>query len=358
MKHPYFHKAVMSAYERIVPAGEQPPYFIYFDINPEDIDVNIHPTKTEIKFENEQTVWQVLLAAVKDAIGRFNDVPSIDFDTEGKPDIPVFEPGNGFAQMPKVDYNPSYNPFKSSQSYVPKGQGAGSAEGWESLYGDAVSGGFDDMQDGAGSTGGLFGAASDADNGAGVAEEKSPAHYQYKGKYIMTAVKSGLMMIDQHRAHMRILYEKYMAQMEGRGGASQQTLFPEMVTFTPSEDVMLQKMRQDLDSLGFDLAPLGGGSYSINGVPAGLDGVDFAKMLKNMLAEYAETGISAADGVRRMLALQLARGAAIPYGQVLNNAEMENIVNELFTCSNVNYSPDGKAAVAVLKQQDIERLFG
>ncbi len=358
MKHPYFHKAVMTAYERIVPAGEQVPYFIYFDINPEDIDVNIHPTKTEIKFENEQTVWQVLLAAVKDAIGRFNDVPSIDFDTEGKPDIPVFGQGNGQAQMPKVDYNPSYNPFKSSQSYVPKGQGAGSADGWEQLYGDAAAGGFDDVQDGSGNPGGLFGTASGADNDAGVAEEKSPAHYQYKGKYIMTAVKSGLMMIDQHRAHMRILYEKYMAQMEGRGGASQQTLFPEMVTFTPSEDVMLQKMRQDLDSLGFDLAPLGGGSYSINGVPAGLDGVDFAKMLKNMLAEYAETGLSATDGVRRMLAMQLARGAAIPYGQVLNNAEMENIVNELFTCSNVNYSPDGKAAVAVLKQQDIERLFG
>ena len=206
--------------------------------------------------------------------------------------------------------------------------------------------------------GGLFGTAVGADESSDVAEEKSPAHYQYKGKYIMTAVKSGLMMIDQHRAHMRILYDKYMAQMDGRGGASQQMLFPEMVTFTPSEDVLLQKMRQDLDCLGFDLAPLGGGSYSVNGVPAGLDGVDFVKMLKNMVAEYAETGAPAADGVRRLLALQLARGAAIPYGQVLNNAEMENVVNELFTCSNVNYAPDGKPVVAMLKQQDIERLFG
>ena len=358
MKHPYFHKAVMTAYERIVPQGEQVPYFLYFEINPEDIDVNIHPTKTEIKFENEQTVWQVLLAAVKDTIGRFNDVPSIDFDTEGKPDIPVFDPGHTFPSAPKVDYNPAYNPFKSTPSYVPKDHGTGAPGGWEQLYGTALER-EDDGQPGALEPGGgLFGTAVGADESSDVAEEKSPAHYQYKGKYIMTAVKSGLMIIDQHRAHMRILYDKYMAQMDGRGGASQQMLFPEMVTFTPSEDVLLQKMRQDLDSLGFDLAPLGGGSYSVNGVPAGLDGVDFVKMLKNMVAEYAETGASAADGVRRLLALQLARGAAIPYGQVLNNAEMENVVNELFTCSNVNYAPDGKPVVAMLKQQDIERLFG
>ena len=358
MKHPYFHKAVMTAYERIVPQGEQVPYFLYFEINPEDIDVNIHPTKTEIKFENEQTVWQVLLAAVKDTIGRFNDVPSIDFDTEGKPDIPVFDPGHTFPSAPKVDYNPAYNPFKSTPSYVPKDHGDTVPGGWEQLYGPALEREDGGMLDAHEAGGGLFGTAVGADESSDVAEEKSPAHYQYKGKYIMTAVKSGLMMIDQHRAHMRILYDKYMAQMDGRGGASQQMLFPEMVTFTPSEDVLLQKMRQDLDSLGFDLAPLGGGSYSVNGVPAGLDGVDFVKMLKNMVAEYAETGVSAADGVRRLLALQLARGAAIPYGQVLNNAEMENVVNELFTCSNVNYAPDGKPVVAMLKQQDIERLFG
>ena len=356
MKHPYFHKAVMSAYERLLPAGEQVPYFIYFDISPEDIDVNIHPTKTEIKFENEQTVWQILTAAVKDSLGRFNDVPSIDFDTEGRPDIPVFGSANGGAAAPKLSFNPEYNPFKQSPAHTtakPMGTQAG---GWEKLYEGLDTGGQVGSQDDAGAEGGIF-PLDDAGQGGAVADEKSPAHYQYKGKYIMTAVKSGLMIIDQHRAHTRILYEKYLAQMDGRSGHSQQMLFPEMAQFTPAETVVLQKIMPELGKLGFELSPLGGGSYSVNGVPAGLEGVDYVKLLKDMVGEAAETGASVADGVSRKLALQLARSAAVPYGQVLSNAEMENIVNELFTCSNVNYAPDGSPAVCVLKQQDIERLF-
>ena len=360
--NPYFHKAVMNAYERLVPAGEQVPYFIYFEINPEDIDVNIHPTKTEIKFENEQTVWQILHAAVKDSIGKFNDVPSIDFDTEGKPDIPVYNQAqDSAASAPGVSLNPSYNPFKEtphsqSSPYTGAARKEHVPSSWDKLYEGLRRGGTDITQQEEEETD-LF-KASVGGGRDDVMEEKSPAHYQYKGKYIMTAVKSGLMVIDQHRAHVRILYDEYLNRMKDKAGQSQQVLFPEMVQFTPSETVILQKAWQDLERLGFELTPLGGGSYSINGVPAGLDGVDFVKMLKNMVAEYAETGASAADGVRRLLALQLARGAAIPYGQVLNNAEMENVVNELFTCSNVNYAPDGKPVVAMLKQQDIERLFG
>ena len=360
MKHPYFHKAVMTAYERLVPVGEQVPYFIYFEINPEDIDVNIHPTKTEIKFENEQTVWQILTAAVKDALGRFNDVPSIDFDTEGKPDIPVFDPSRAGSAAPKLDFNPEYNPFKPSPSpsRVPSAVGGQAPGGWEKLYdgldleASGASGVVPDAE------ADIFAPPADEEQPASVIDEKSPAHYQYKGKYIMTAVKSGLMIIDQHRAHVRILYEKYLARMEGKSGKPQQVLFPEMVQFTPSEDVVLQNILPDLVGLGFELSPLGGGSYSVNGVPAGLDGVDNVKLLKEMVGESAETGMSATGGVSRRLALQLARSAAVPYGQVLNNAEMEDIVNRLFTCSNVNYTPDGKPVISVLKQQEIERLFG
>ncbi len=357
MKHPYFHKAVMTAYERLLPPGEQVPYFIYFEVAPEDIDVNIHPTKTEIKFENEQTVWQILMAAVKDSLGRFNDIPSIDFDTEGRPDIPVYDPEQGAAKAPKLDFNPSYNPFRQTSSYVPTDRKEPAAGNWEKLYEGlgAAHGEPADMPDDSPTD--LFPLPADTAGDTAAVEEKSPAHYQYKGRYIMTAVKSGLMIIDQHRAHMRILYEKYLAQIAGHSGVSQQMLFPEMVNFTPSETVLLQSMLQDLASLGFELTPLGGGSYSINGVPAGIDGLDYVRLLKDMVAEYGETGTSAADGVSRTLALQLARSAAVPYGQVLGNAEMENIVNELFTCSNVNYAPDGKPIVAMLKQQDIEHLF-
>jgi DNA mismatch repair protein MutL len=131
MKHAYFHKAVMQAFERLVSVGMQVPYFIYFEVAPSDIDVNIHPTKTEIKFENEQAIWQILVAAVKDAIGKFCEIPQIDFDTVGQPDIPAFNPVSQHADLPQPSYNPSYNPFKEHQhTERPKK----TVEGWEKLY--------------------------------------------------------------------------------------------------------------------------------------------------------------------------------------------------------------------------------
>lgn len=354
MKHPYFHKAVLTAFDRLIPAGEQIPYFIYFDVNPEDIDVNIHPTKTEIKFENEQTIWQILMAAVKDSLGRFNDVPSIDFDTEGRPDIPVFDPMAGASSAPKLNFNPEYNPFKETPaSSVVTGRKS-VPDSWETLYEDAAN---SEEQE-------LFMLDEDSSNtedsvtsGGSVIDEKSPAHYQYKGKYIMTAVKSGLMIIDQHRAHVRILYERYLSQINGKGGKSQQMLFPEMVQFSPSETVMLDKIGSEIAGIGFELTPLGGGSYSINGVPAGLEGIDYVKLLKNIVDDFIDTGTGPADSIKSALALHLAKSAAIPYGQVLDNAEMENVVNQLFTCSNVNYSPDGKPVIGILNQHDIDSLF-
>lgn len=173
----------------------------------------------------------------------------------------------------------------------------------------------------------------------------------------MTAVKSGLMVIDQYRAHVRILYERYLSQINGKGCSSQQILFPEMIQFSPSETVIIDKISNEIANIGFDLASLGGGSYSINGIPAGLEDVDYVKLLKNIVDDFIETGIGPTEGINSALALQLAKSAAIPYGQVLDNAEMESIVNELFTCSNVNYTPDGKPVIGMLKQHDIDNLF-
>lgn len=349
MRHPYFHKAVISAFDRLIAADEQVPYFIYFDVNPEDIDVNIHPTKTEIKFENEQAIWQIITAAVKDAVGKFNNIPTIDFDSEAKPDIPVFNSDAAAAiTAPKVQYNPHYNPFKEtpaesySQPRVP--------DGWEQIY-EGLKGEQPRQEEEE-----LFAPAQETTEET-VAEDKSPAHYQYKGKYIMTAVKSGLMLFDQHRAHVRILYEDYLRQLAARKPASQRLLFPEMVRFAPTAQLRLPAVLPELQAMGFELSDLGNGCYSVSAVPAGIDGLNIPTLLMQMVDDTEGKPSAVSEEIDRSLALTLARHAAIPYGQVLGNDEMENMVNRLFACENVKYTPDGKPLLAILTQQEIDHLF-
>lgn len=362
MKHAYFHKAVMTAFDRLIPQGEQIPYFLYFEVPAENIDVNIHPTKTEIKFENEQAIWQILLASVKEAVGKFNDVPSIDFDTEGKPDIPVFNP-NGSTSAPKISFNPQYNPFKQSS----QPQRTTNTESWESLYAgldtntetlqtdlfgqeDTPIGNVDNGET-------IISSVATAPDATTMIEDKSPTHYQYKGSYIMTAVKSGLMIINQHRAHVRILYEAYLRQLSEHKVHSQKVLFPEMVQFSVSDSVILEHILPEMTEMGFQLDNLGGGSYAVNGVPAGIEGLNAVTLITDMVAAAIESGTHVKEEIDHVLALSLARNAAIPQGQVLSNSEMESIVNELFACSNVNYTPSGTPIIAIMQQHDIEHLF-
>ena len=355
MKHPYFNKAVMTAYDRLVPQGEQVPYFLYFDVNPNDIDVNIHPTKTEIKFENEQAIWQILMAAVKESIGMFNDVPSIDFDTEDKPDIPVYNPDVvSSASAPKISLNPHYNPFKSSPSSGKPTAVKPVDEQWKQLYEGLNN------QDSVEREADIFESESETEinTSQSILAEKSPAHYQYKGKYVMTAVKSGLMIIDQHRAHVRVLYERYLEQIQQQTSHSQKVLFPEVLQFPVSDEVILEKLLPEMSKMGFELDNLGGGSYAVNAIPTGLDGVNPLHLVQDMVFSAKEKGVKALDEVHQSLALTLARNAAIPQGQVLSNEEMEALVNDLFACSNVNYTPDGKNVLCILKQQEIEHLLG
>lgn len=352
MKHPYFGKAVMAPFERLVPQGEQVPYFIYFDVAPADIDVNIHPTKTEIKFDNEQAIWQILSAAVKEAVGKFNEVPQINFDTEGRPDIPVFSSGGmeGTGSLPKVQYNPQYNPFKTKPS-----TGWGQEE-WESLY--PPTQGSSDTQEQE-----LF-PPEEADGGmeatpaSEIVTDRSPVHYQYKGRYIMTAVKSGLMIIDQHRAHIRVLYEEYMKKVRNHSWMTQKVLFPEVVEFSSAESETLSRMMPQLTAMGFSISDLGGGSFSVNGIPAGVEGLNAAALLRNLVVSVMEMAPTVKEQMESALALDLARNAAIPTGQLLSNEEMESLVNNLFLCDNVSLTPDVKPVLCILKQSEIEHLLG
>lgn len=359
MRHPYFHKAITDAYEHLLPTGEQVSYFIYFEVDPDKIDVNIHPTKTEIKFENEQAIWQILAAAVKETLGKFNAVPSIDFDTEGMPDIPAFDasPYAGI-QPPQTTYNPDYNPFNTSAA--PPSSYARSNREWEQLYSgleqhvssQVESDYLGDVAVSTAENPGLYDHVEDA-----TVSEKCTQHYQFKGRFILTSVKSGLMIIDQQRAHIRILYDKYLDQIARRQGVSQGMLFPDIVQFPLSEVAILQEIMEDLSFLGFELTDLGGGSYAINGIPAGIEGLNPIELIQNMVHTALEKGGKVKEEVQSMLALTLAKAAAIVPGQVLTHEEMTGLVDGLFAVATPNYTPDGKTVLSVINEDDLEKLF-
>lgn len=367
MRHPYFHKAIMDAYEHLIPVGEQVSYFIYFDVDPGNIDVNIHPTKTEIKFENEQAIWQILAAAVKETLGKFNAVPSIDFDTDGMPDIPAFEssPYAGI-QPPKTTYNPDYNPFNTS-AVPPSSYSSKPSRDWEQLYeGLEHHSSAQHIQKSYPDDGDYFTAVSmeqpvtptlyDHSEEAAMGE-KSSQHYQFKGRFILTSVKSGLMIIDQQRAHIRILYDQYLEQITRRQGASQGMLFPDIVQFPVSEVPVLQEIMEDLSYLGFELTDLGGGSYAINGIPSGIEGLNPVELIQSMVHTAMEKGGKVKEEVQSNLALTLAKAAAIVPGQVLTNEEMNGLVDGLFAVATPNYTPDGKTVLSVLQEDELEKLF-
>ena len=355
MRHPYFHRAVQEAFTRLIPSDEQVPYFIYLDVPPAEIDVNIHPTKTEIKFENELAIWQILLAAVREALGRFNAIPTIDFDTEGRPaDIPVYNPldpaTTARVQQPAVKLDPTYNPFKTThqqRSSAPAAHDGFSSsnkppKNWESLYQDLPK---TEEQ-----------LPSFADKGASVGISSS-SFFQYIGTYILTSVEEGIMFIDQHRAHIRVLYEQYMSQLESAPLPSQRYLFPEVMELTATDAATFANIQPQLQRFGFDVNDLGGGAISIIGYPSGFEGVDIQHLLAEFLAAAGDNNALTTEQLFGQMALTMARTAAIPVGQVLSQTEMSNLVEQLFATASPNYAPDGHLIVAILPQDTIASLF-
>lgn len=362
MKHPYFHKAVMQAYEQLIPAGEQPNYFIYFTLDPATIDVNIHPTKTEIKFENEQPIWQILMAATREALAKSSAIPTIDFDVEDAIDIPVYNPVKEAApyKAPCVQVNSGYNPFETSSYKKPEFD-------WSKLYND-FEGDRNAIRQGAELTGSFL--ASDIseptieadevvvqDTSGSLFNDVSNPCYQYKGKYIITSLKSGLALIDQHRAHVRILFDQYITNIRQQRGASQQVLFPEIVEFTAGEATVLPTLLEDMRFIGFDLTNLGNNSYAINGLPAGVENLDPVSLIRNMVDRVIDTGCEVHEEICDSLALSLAKAAAIRPGKILSGEEMDNLLASLFSCQESNLTPDGKTIISKLTDEELEKRF-
>ena len=349
MRHPYFHKAVTVAYESLIPAGEVPDYFIYMTLDSSSIDVNIHPTKTEIKFEHEQPVWQILSSAVRETLGKSNAIPTIDFDTEGAIEMPVYNPVAGKDVLaPEVQVTPGYNPFRFSSECPPY-----MGQSLEKLYED-----FEQGRNLPSDTPLVDKPPSDMEEDHDhLFSAISAPYFQYKNRYIITSLKSGLVLIDQHRAHTRILYEQYISNIKLQKSASQQVLFPEIVEFTPSETALIPTLMSEIQWLGFDLSPMGPNCYAINGVPAGVRDCNPAMLIKEIIQRVIEAEGSQKKEKVEILALSLAKSAAIRPGKSLTIEEMESIAASIFSLASNNLTPDGKVIMSVLTDDELSKRF-
>ncbi len=357
MRHPYFHKAVMMAYEQLLPPNTFPSYFLFLETDPAAIDINVHPTKTEIKFENDREIWQIIHAAVRQSLGKHNVVPSIDFDQSGNIDIPVPQKSADNIVFPDIQVNPDYNPFNEQK---PAGMGGSyskqspsekrNLEHWEDLY-EGVQLKLKPEEQG------RFDNITDDLYSQSVGQFTGKKILQLKQKYILTPVKSGLMVIDQKRAHERILFERFMEVLKSESVASQQQLFPQTIELNPADAELLKSILDDLLSLGFDIREFGKETFIINGTPGVLDISSPELIVEKLLEEYKNSPVDARSKAKEQIAISLAKASALEYGTELKQEEIDHLIDNLFACATPNFSPDGKRVLTIIPIEDIEKSF-
>lgn len=358
MRHPYFHKAVMLAYNNMIQNNESPNYFIYFEVDPQTIDINIHPTKTEIKFENEQALWSILSATVKEALGKFNIVPSIDFDQEGALDIPVRSISIENIKPPQTSFNPDYNPFNSGTYKRP-------ALDWEKLYGNFENKPASreevfpdtDIENQSLPSDNTDEFTKNQINFLPDNDEIQSLNFQVKNRFIFTSVKSGMLMIDQHRAHVRILYESLIKQIKAGQSVTQQLLFPESLELSHDDLLYFNQMIPDLNSAGFEFVNETGNVFQVTGVPSMVGTDSILSLLLTLIEKARTTALDSVNEISELIASTLAGASAIKSGQKLTNEEMTDLINRLFACEQPNFTPEGKVTMSILSMEEITAKF-
>ncbi len=367
MRHPYFHKAVNTCYNELIPDDSQPNYFLIFDVDPESIDVNIHPTKTEIKFENEMPIWQIIAAAVKETLGRFSVVPSIDFDKEDAPEIPAFTLPHA-TTPPSISVDKGYNPFKQQEGNDSQEQGdsvtksghyqshsSTAMPNWEELYKNfkkSKQESFDNIEDNS-----FTAEVSLGEVPILKTEDVLQVVLQVGGRYLLTLIHDGVLILDQRRAHLSVIYNRLMQQIDGMNVVSQRVLFPEVIHLTESQNVVFEEIEPELEKVGFGVSRLSGGDWSVNSVPPGLDNVDVKELLNEVISTVSIGGNSLKDKVFERIALTIASRAAIPYGRVLNDDEKKGLIADWRSLKNNKYTPTGKLIGTVLTIEQLGKMF-
>lgn len=362
MRHPYFAKAVQMAFERLLPEGEQVPYFLTFDVAPENIDVNIHPTKTEIKFEDEQAIWQILSAAIRESLGKFNAIPTIDFDVEDSPEIPVFSADAFSIAPPEISVNKDFNPFaeEPTEAATPRPTCSTSlssqrshAADWQRLYKEVLHPANETPTPAPS----LY---EDTETQTEATEEGSkPTCIQFQQRYIITTAKNHLVFIDQHRAHRRVLYDHFLHLFAHQEGVSQGLLFPMEIELPPSLLPTYHRLSSHLLRAGFDLSSDAATPHLLllKGIPAGTEGIDANNFIHTLVAKAAAGEISAEEEVNHLLASSLAANKAIPAGKRMTEEEMTHLVEALFQTETPTLTPEGAKILTTIDEARLENFF-
>lgn len=352
IQHPYFNKAIQMAYEKLIPSDARAPYFIYFEVEPAKIDVNIHPTKTEVRFEDEKAIFPILSAVVRETLGKSNSIPTIDFDQDDAPFIPALQTaGIDKPQTPKVTFDPSYNPFKSS-GYTSKKP----SDRWEDLY-QQKSNSFTYKAEEEQTPQAVNNTIQDS---WGIQTEllpPTPVEYkvmQWKKKYVVVLTEQAIQVLHQHRLHARILFEQYLKRMQQEQRYSMPLLFPEVLELSVQENSLFTQVTDDLTALGFEFEPFGKTAYQITAIPEGLgDNNPVQTVLDTM--ELLQTNPSASKTQQKeWIAQTLAEKSAIKAGKVLTEMEMKLMVEQLSTCKDTTFAPNGKPLSVSLDENEIE----
>jgi len=368
MRHPYFHKAVMRAYEKILPPETIPAYFLYFEVEPGTIDINIHPTKTEVKFEDERSAWHIIHACIREALGKFNVMPSIEFDQAGAIDIPVAPQPGAVVPEPEIQVNPAYNPFEEEKKtpvnpfqQSPNWTKDPNLKSWDKLYQ-----GFERSNDFPETDEEIFSDETDEviqqpsqQNLHDETENGMRNHnfLQVKNKYIISPVKSGLMVIDQRRAHERVLFEHFMAVLEKNLGTSQRQLFPPRLELHAADAEVLDSILDELKTLGFEIRKADEQAFFVEGVPSMLSHLDARELVEKLLEDVKTRPVDVKEEIKINLAQSLARASAINYGSVLKTEEIGELFDSLFACKTPNYSPTGKKIITIISLEEFEKLL-
>jgi DNA mismatch repair protein MutL len=355
IRHPYLHHAIENAFQELLPKDSFPTYFLNIQIDPAEIDINIHPTKTEVNFQDTKLIYAILHAAVKKTIGQHNLAPMIDFDepTDVPIDFGEISRANRPITPPSVDIDKNFNPFhqSDSQDFRFKPNSAGKSPGnWRVLYSDEEE--SNPRSNANAERQKTFEKQSDLTELQG-----NTRLIQLRQRFIVTAIRSGLMVIDQHLAHWRILYEKFLKQLERGQQGSQQELFPQQIRLNSDDAAILTEIIQDLAILGYQINPVSSNTFVINGTPDDLKDKDIQELIEQMLEQYKRNAVDLQLQKKLNLARTMSAQTAVKYGQILNEQEMTALIDQLFACQVPEVSPDGRKIIVTLPLDQLQQLF-